>query len=593
MAQRIERGYHSIDMQEQLGRYRLIRQLGAGGMGVVYLAEDTLLARRVALKTLRLFEGIDAVARESLKQRFLHEARIVAQMDHAGIVGVYDFGHEGETAYLVLEYVPGTNLSARLEQGQSPDTAFATRVLSETAAALDYAHAHGVVHRDVKPANLLLREDGLVKVADFGIAKLAGATSMTATGAVMGTVEYMSPEQIRAEPVDGRSDQFSLAVVAYHLLTGRRLFQSDSAVSLAHMIAYEEPVAPTTANPSLPAGVDPVLRRALAKKPADRYPTSAEFVRELKQALAGGHQAAATATAKTSASTEALPPTAPLTAPVPPTPVIESNSPRRKQWLTALAAAGLLIAGVGIARFLQHTPSPQQIVEPANPSPKRAAPSEPVPVETRPIEAPLPRRPPRSQPAIIREPRGPIAEADESRADEPGGGPLQQLTLPEIQQRARAGNAGAMIRLGDLYEQGQGVPQNYDIARQWYEKAADKGFRAAMGRLGELYLRGFGVPKDNVMARHWFEKAAAKGFPPAFNQLGRLYREGRGVAQDCGMARQWFERSAAVNNGIAMDLLGQLYEKGCPGFPANKTLARQWFEKGARLGNPDARARLR
>ena len=583
-------------MQEQLGRYRLISQLGAGGMGVVYLAEDTLLARRVALKTLRLFEGMDAAARDSLTQRFLHEARIVAQMDHPGIVAVYDFGHEGETAYLVLEYVPGTNLSARLEQGPPPDRALVGRVLSETASALDYAHAHGVVHRDVKPANLLLREDGPVKVADFGIAKLSGATAMTATGMVMGTVEYMSPEQIRAEPVDARSDQFSLAVVAYHLLTGRRLFQSDSAVSLAHMIAYEEPVAPSTANPALPTGVDPVLRRALAKKPADRYATCTEFVRELAQALAAaGQAAAAVAAAKTGASNSALPPTAPMTAPLRARPVSESEMrPRSKSWLIAAVAAVLLIAGAGIARFLQRTPSRQEIAEPTKPSPEPVAPAEPKQAEAKPLETSLPpQRPPRTQVAKNPEPVSPVAEPDEPPADEPGAVPLQQLRLPELERRAQAGFPLAMTRLGDLYFQGQGVPQNYGTAREWYQKAADKGLRSAMGRMGELYLRGLGVPRDVVIARQWYEKAAAKGFPPAFNQLGRLYREGHGVAQDCRLARQWFERSAEVNNAIGMDLLGQLYRRGCPGFPPNESLARQWFEKAAQLGNPDAKAKLR
>jgi len=582
-------------MQEQLGRYRLVSQLGAGGMGVVYLAEDTLLARRVALKTLRLFEGIDAAARDSLTQRFLHEARIVAQMDHPGIVAVYDFGHEGEAAYLVLEYVPGTNLSAHLERGPVPDAAFATRILRETAAALDYAHSRGVVHRDVKPANLLLREDGPVKVADFGIAKLAGATAMTATGTVMGTVEYMSPEQICAEPVDARSDQFSLAVVAYHLLTGRRLFQSDSAVSLAHMIAYEEPVAPSTANPALPASVDPVLRRALAKKPTDRYATCAEFVRELEQALAGARRAGAAAgDMKISASTMALPPTAPLTASVLPTPVSESKAPRRKSWLMAFGAIGLLIAGAGSVLVLKRTPARPEIAAPADTNSKTAARSEAAPADTKPVEtSSLPRHAPRPQPAKVAEPGTPIPEADEPATDEPGAAPLQQLSLPELEQRARAGYPMAMTRLGDLYFQGRGVSQNYDTARQWYQKAADKGLRSAMGRMGELSLKGLGVPKDLIVARQWYEKAAAKGFPPAFNQLGRLYRDGHGVTQDCRMARQWFERAAAVNNPIGMDLLGQLYENGCPGFQPNKALARQWFERAAQQGNADAKAKLR
>src|SRR5579863_151094 len=173
-------------MLQQLGRYRITGKLGAGGMGVVYLAEDSVLGRRVALKTIRLLEGTDPSTHQDLAERFLREARIVAQMDHPGIVSIYDFGTEGETAYFVLEYVAGSNLANRLEQSPKLDRAVCTRALSEAASALDYAHKRGVVHRDVKPANLLLTEDGRVKVADFGIAKLSGSTTMTATGMLMG-----------------------------------------------------------------------------------------------------------------------------------------------------------------------------------------------------------------------------------------------------------------------------------------------------------------------------------------------------------------------------------------------------------------------
>ena len=276
-------------MLEQLGRYRITGRLGAGGMGVVYLAEDTVLGRRVALKTVRLLEGADPNSKQDLTERFLREARIVAQMDHPGIVAVFDFGHEGETAYLVLEFVAGSNLANRMEQPPKLDRATGARVLLDAASALDYAHKRGVVHRDVKPANLLLTEDGRVKVADFGIAKLSGSTTMTATGMLMGTVEYMSPEQIRGETVDGRSDQYSLAVVAYQLVTGKRPFQADSTITLAHMIVYEQPTPASAANQSAPVtlNVDRVLARALHKQPAARYATCSDFVRDLELAWVG------------------------------------------------------------------------------------------------------------------------------------------------------------------------------------------------------------------------------------------------------------------------------------------------------------------
>ncbi len=634
---------------QQLGRYRITGRLGAGGMGVVYLAEDTVLGRRVALKTVRLMEGSDPTTLQELAERFLREARIVAQMDHPGIVSVYDFGYEGETAYLVLEYVAGSNLANRLELPPKLDRAGCTRVLYEAASALDYAHRRGVVHRDIKPANLLLTEDGRVKVADFGIAKLSGSTTMTATGMLMGTVEYMSPEQIRGESVDGRSDQYSLAVLAYQLITGKRPFQADSAITLAHMIVYEQPTPASTATQGAMATlhVDRVLARALNKQAAARFATCTEFVRELEQAWTGGVSPVTPAEAPTVSlasietaplevpAAKTAPPPPPVAAPLsasipapapvpPPLPVSAPAAPqvshvpppaataRSMKWIWVAVAVLVVLAGVGALALIKLGPSLLRAIAPASGAPvasNQPAPAAPkvVPQSTpeTTLQPPAQTQTPPVQPAAP--PRRDSIVTKKTARDEAGTGDIRTMVQTgdasaaggdyakarqSFEKAAARGDAGAMSRLGDLYLKGNGVPQDYTVARSWYEQAAAKGFREAMDRLGELYYQGLGVPRDFGTARQWYEKAAKLNFPLAFVHLARLYRFGNGVAQDCDVARDWYEEAAAANDTTAMLMLGDLYAKGCVGFHDDREKAREWYRKAAQAGNELANERL-
>ncbi len=620
------------DMLQQLGRYRITGRLGAGGMGVVYLAEDTVLGRRVALKTVRLMEGSDPTSHQELAERFLREARIVAQMDHPGIVSVYDFGYEGETAYLVLEYVAGSNLANRLDLPPKLDRAGCTRVLYEAASALDYAHKRGVVHRDIKPANLLLTEDGRVKVADFGIAKLSGSTTMTATGMLMGTVEYMSPEQIRGETVDGRSDQYSLAVVAYQLITGKRPFQADSAITLAHMIVYEQP-APATATQGAMATlhVDRVLARALNKQPEARFATCMDFIRELEQAWAGGvspvtQKDAPTVSlasietaplevpaAKTAPPPPPVPPPLPVSAPVAPQAPPPAAAPARSlKWIWVAAAVLVVLAGAGALALIKLGPSLLRAIAPASSAPVASSQPAPAPVKVVPQSVPeaAPQPPaqtqaPPAQPAPS--PRPDSIVTKKTGRDEAGTGDIRTMVQTGdasaaggdyakarqwFEKAAAKGDAGAMSRLGDLYLKGNGVPQDYTVARSWYEQAAAKDFREAMDRLGELYYQGLGVPRDFGMAKQWYEKSAKRNFPLAFIHMARLYRFGNGVAQDCDVARDWYEEAAAANDNTAMLMLGDLYAKGCVGFRDDREKAREWYRKAAQSGNELANERL-
>jgi serine/threonine-protein kinase len=272
---------------ERVGRYRILSELGRGAMGIVYRAEDPAIGRTVAVKTIRLGDFSDPAERERLRERLFREARSAGVLSHPNIVTIYDIAEENETAFVFMEFVDGQALEQMLASGAPLHKRVILDVLRQTAAALDYAHQKGVVHRDIKPANIMVSRDGEVKITDFGVARIV-SQQMTQAGTILGTPNYMSPEQIQGIPVDGRSDQYSLAVVAYEMLTGEKPHAADSLPALLYKIAKEEPAAPRRLNPTLPPEADTVFERALAKDPARRYANCTEFVEALTAALQAG-----------------------------------------------------------------------------------------------------------------------------------------------------------------------------------------------------------------------------------------------------------------------------------------------------------------
>src|SRR6478672_6962225 len=252
-------------------------------MGIVYKAQDPAIGRTIAIKSIRLQDLTDETERTRLRERLFREAQSAGILSHPNIVTIYDIAEQDGMAYIFMEFVNGPPLERMLKVDQTPDKETLLSIFRQTAAALDYAHKKGVVHRDIKPANIMIHEDGTAKITDFGVAKIM-SQQMTLAGTMMGTPSYMSPEQVQSTAVSGRSDQFSLAVIAYEVLTGEKPFAADYLPTLLYKIVREEPVAPQRLNPTLSPGIESVLRHALGKNPDERYESCTAFVNALSAA---------------------------------------------------------------------------------------------------------------------------------------------------------------------------------------------------------------------------------------------------------------------------------------------------------------------
>jgi serine/threonine protein kinase len=378
---------------DRIGRYKIVRELGRGAMGVVYLATDPTIGRPVAIKTIRLGEVSNPEERARLRERLFREARSAGVLSHPGIVTIYDMQAEDDIAYIAMEYVNGPTLD-QLISGQPlpPERMFA--ILGQTAVALDYAHQKGIVHRDIKPANIMVTEDGSAKITDFGIAKISTNEQFTMTGAIVGTPHYMAPEQVQGLAVDGRADQFSLAVITFEMLTGEKPFTGEQLTTVVYKIVAEEPIPAHRLNSTLNQQITNVLRRALAKKPEARYANCQKFVNALEAACAavkgwqplprGGSlnlptamEAKRPANVSLSLSTEETKP-----------------SSRRKMGVLPVLLAILVAAGLVVLIAWQAAPwltdsSPKAPVAVAQPpAPQPTSPSAPAPEEQKPSAMP-------------------------------------------------------------------------------------------------------------------------------------------------------------------------------------------------------------
>jgi len=328
----------SVDTDILPPRYRSPKRIALGGMGEVYRATDAVLGRAVAVKLLAERYSRD----EAVRGRFTREALAAARLSaEPNIVTVFDVGEHAERPFIVMEYLEGGSLEERIEKDGAQEVGQSLEWLEQAATALDAAHRHGVVHRDVKPANLMLDRNGNVHVADFGIASAAGTDSLTMTGTVLGTAGYLSPEQAQGERATPASDRYALAVVAFELLSGRRPFESESIT--AEAVGHVNSPVPSIAEicEGLPEELDAVFRQALAKDPAERFDTASEFVAALRAALAE----AAGATRSFSSTSSALPTVSVLS------PVTRRRA-RRSRWPALAALLALLAIGGAIAAIV-------------------------------------------------------------------------------------------------------------------------------------------------------------------------------------------------------------------------------------------------
>jgi|HubBroStandDraft_1064217.scaffolds.fasta_scaffold01006_5 hypothetical protein len=566
---------------QRIGRYIVTGELGRGSMGIVYKAIDPLIGRDVALKVIRLQPLADGSEAAFLRERLFREARSAGLLFHPGIVVVLDVGQEGDVPFIAMEYVEGPSLFQVLAALPKIGRAEALRILQQTAAALDFAHGKGVVHRDIKPANIILEKGVTVKVADFGIAKIASSKHHTKTGMTMGTPSYMSPEQVDAKPLNGKSDQFSLAVVAYELLTGAQPFRAESFAALVHTIAYGPRPSARQANPELPAGVDQVFYRGLGKLPEERYADCREFVAALEQALTG--QVPGNSGGET--------------------PAIRNRAGKLSRYIVGGAVAAMLLVGAGLGyKRLTRVPVAAPTVQLA--LPRQTAPSPAVPAIKQFSAAPV-----SIEAGDLATLSWEVYGANEVTIDPevgvvPAAGRVRVEPTAPTYYRLTAANPAGKVFL-DAYVKVAGSPLSLCLAGEsklrrgqldqgvaLLRRSGGLGEIRAMLDLGDFYSRdGNGYKRDNAEAAYWFDQAAAAGDPEGMLNLGARYYMGIGVPVDESLAALWFGKAADKGSSDAVLNLGDMYERG-KGFPKSLVKARELYRRAAKMGNAEAQKRL-
>jgi eukaryotic-like serine/threonine-protein kinase len=546
-------------MTKTIGQYEIGDLLGEGGLGQVHAAFDTVLQRQVAMKSLRP----ELLSDGSFVDRFRAEATSLARLNHPNITTIYSLIPDGKNLYMVMELVRGHTLDDILRKRAAPiEIRESLAIVAQAADGLAYAHSMGVIHRDIKPANLMIAENGVLKIMDFGIARVRGSQRLTRTGSIVGTLAYMAPEQLRGEEGDEASDLYSLAIVLYEMLSGAPPFSATSEYDLMQAQINDRPARLIPGVAGLEPAVEAALLRALSKKPGQRFASARAFSDAL------GATALRLDAPKILHNDTRL-----LEIQTMPAPVAAKRSLADRLRYSpgllaaAIGAGGALVAGLAVIAFIFWPGShPPQIVE-TNPPTAMTQPTAPTtPPPTTAAGSPPPTTPPTSG-----NPTPPSATPP---------------SLADIIQAANRGDAEAENELGFMYATGaDGLPRDLTKALDWYRKAAAQGFAKAEVNLGDMYFYGLGgLDKSYLDALSWYLKAAAQQNPGAEFRLGSMFEQGLGTAKDPQRAVEYYRQAADQNYPDAENVLGYLYETGNDGLKQDYQQAVEWFTKAADQG---------
>ena len=581
--------------------FRVDDLVGRGGFAEVFAVHDLRLKRDLAVKVL----SPELVVNQAMLTRFRREAEAVAALRHPGIVPIYDIGEVGGIAYIVMPLIQGVTLRKKLEDEGRFEIRQARRILRDVAEALRVAHEAGLVHRDIKPENVMLdgpREQ--VLVMDFGIAKAIdpNASGVTTAGLIVGTPHYMSPEQASGEMVDARSDQYSLAVMGYRMVTGTHPFEAETTRALLYKQVFETPPPAADRAPDVPLDLSDALQRGMAKEPADRFPTIEAF----SAAVLTPRPDTASQPVATAADLTAVPKGGPASADdgVPDaegdSSVAAPAKPARGGRFGRMVLGGMttlaVLAGLFWARgaFFSGAPTaPDSALTSAD----TAAPT----VAGQDTETP---QTPQNRPTTQSDRRA-TSQGAPSRAaagQTPAVATLATCTaavrasawdqaFPLCRTEADGGSAEAKVALAGMYQAGRGTGVDAATAADLYQQAANAGSADAALRLGQMLETGDGVPSDPSRASQLYATAARRGVVPAMRWLAGMLESGKGIAKNESEAVDWYRRAAAAGDAQSILRIGQMYSLGI-GVARDDATAARYFVRGADAGMAEAQYEL-
>jgi serine/threonine-protein kinase len=617
-------GVTAVELRTRLQRalgpaYELGQRIGAGGFAEVFRAQDLRLKRSVAVKVLRPDLGLS----HGMLERFQREAEVIAALRHPNIVPIFDLGEDSGIAYIIMPFIEGESLRARMEREGALPVAEVRRILGEAAAGLGAAHEAGVIHRDIKPENIMLEgKDARVLLMDFGIAKAVGgdeetpateegvAPALTSTGIIVGTPQYMSPEQACGDKtIDARTDQYSLGVVGYRLLSGALPFEGESTRAVLYKQLVSDPPPIIDRAPHAPPALRAAITKAMAKEPRERFDTIADFrtmvldtseerVPAAKTAPARPRAAAAAGTAALSAIT------ARASSAVGAVTTAGRRHPRKAALIgggmvvTAALAALLLRDGGAASRDefqpisaiggLDAATTPDSTKGPAPTTANAPATRPPPPAATR--GAPPPAGTRRTTPPAGTGRQGATPPPPPSAASTSSCATLVRANnwsdaAAACTTAAEGGDATAMRLLAGMYDRGNGVAQDPVQAVAWYRRAAPNDAEAQF-QLSRLYEIGRGTPRDPAANITALREAAARGHQQAILTLASRLEGGAGMNRDYNEAAIWYQRAANAGSATAMLKLADWSSRG-RGVTRDEAQGVEWYRRAAEAGSSE------